>query len=193
MVRIFLNYRRMDDPGHAGRLFDRLKVALADGHLFMDVDGSSIRPGDEFADVIEERVAACDILLAVIGPRWLELLRANAGSQQDFVVLEIEAALRYRKRVVPVFVGDAPQLDPAELPESIRDLSRRQSVELRTARFDVDTNDFLDQLLHLRPEHAATPWRQWLVRPTEIAKATGRSSLSEDYATGCGIFRRGVF
>jgi hypothetical protein len=36
--KIFINYRRGDDPNAAGRLFDHLQEVFASEHLFMDVD-----------------------------------------------------------------------------------------------------------------------------------------------------------
>jgi hypothetical protein len=62
--KIFINYRRGDDPGHTGRLFDHLQDAFEPDQLFMDVD--SIAPGLDFVRVLEEQVAKCDVLLAVI-------------------------------------------------------------------------------------------------------------------------------
>ena len=36
--KIFINYRRGDDPGNTGRLFDRLQEVFSTDRLFMDVD-----------------------------------------------------------------------------------------------------------------------------------------------------------
>jgi hypothetical protein len=47
--RIFINYRRGDDPGNVGRLFDRLQETFEPTQLFMDVD--SIAPGLDFVRV----------------------------------------------------------------------------------------------------------------------------------------------
>jgi hypothetical protein len=88
--KIFINYRRGDDPGFTGRLFDRLEDAFPPEQLFMDVD--SIAPGLDFVRVLEEQVAACDIFLAVIGQHWLDA-RDAAGNRRldnpgDFVRIE---------------------------------------------------------------------------------------------------------
>ena len=68
--KIFINYRRGDDPGHTGRLFDHLQNSFASEQLFLDID--NIPPGLDFVQVINERVAECDILLAVIGKGWID-------------------------------------------------------------------------------------------------------------------------
>jgi hypothetical protein len=68
--KIFINYRRTDDPGFAGRLFDRLEETFTPEQLFMDID--SIELGDDFVRVLEDEVDRCDIFLAIIGPKWLD-------------------------------------------------------------------------------------------------------------------------
>jgi len=62
--KVFINYRRDDDPGFCGRLYDWLEEDLGAEHVFMDVDG--IDPGLEFKLVIDDMVARCDVLLAVL-------------------------------------------------------------------------------------------------------------------------------
>jgi hypothetical protein len=47
MAGIFINYRRDDAPGVAGRLFDYLASKYPRGNLFMDVD--AMQPGMDFA------------------------------------------------------------------------------------------------------------------------------------------------
>lgn len=74
---VFINYRRDDDPGFTGRLYDWLERDLGTKQIFMDVD--SIEPGLEFKLVIDAMVAGCDVLLAVIGPRWLTTVDEEAG------------------------------------------------------------------------------------------------------------------
>ena len=66
--KIFINYRRGDDPGFSQLLYSRLEDEFKVDNLFMDVEGH-IRPGDDFVEVLSAQVAASDILLAVIGPR----------------------------------------------------------------------------------------------------------------------------
>ena len=55
---------------HTCRLFDRLQDVFPPDQLFLDVD--NIAPGLEFVRVLNERVAECDIVLAVIGKGWLD-------------------------------------------------------------------------------------------------------------------------
>lgn len=67
--RVFISYRREESSGLAGRLYDRLAARFGDDQVFMDVD--TIALGVDFADVITQAVSTCEVLLAVIGPRWL--------------------------------------------------------------------------------------------------------------------------
>src|SRR5215813_4855936 len=139
--RIFINYRRGDDPGNTGRLFDRLQEAFRPEQLFMDVD--NIAPGLDFVHVLEQQVGQCDALLAVIGPRWLDALdhqgNRRLDNPDDFVRIEIESALSQGKRVIPVLVGDARMPRPDELPETMRPFVRRHAVRLTHERFGADT------------------------------------------------------
>lgn len=140
-ANIFVNYRRDDSAGHAGRLFDRLNLRFP-GRVFMDVD--TIEPGIDFAEVIEQAVGCCEVLIVVIGREWL-FLKDSTGqrrldSPNDFVRLEIGAALERHIRVIPVLVEGAAMPRPEELPPDLLKLTRRNAIELSDARwsFDVD-------------------------------------------------------
>ena len=134
--KIFINYRRGDGPCCATALYMRLEDEFGCERLFMDVD--HIKPGYDFEEVLRSEVGQCDVLLAVVGPRWAELLASRAGDPEDFVVVEIKAALDLGKRVIPVLIGDT-QFPPADiLPESIRAFGRKNAVSLRLERFKDD-------------------------------------------------------
>jgi TIR domain len=122
--KIFINYRRGDDAGFTTALYQRLEIEFASGDLFMDVEGH-IKPGDDFVEVLNAQVAASDVVLAVIGPRWAELLAVRRDDPDDFLAIEIKAALDQRKRVIPVLVGGASMPRADSLPEPIRPLARR--------------------------------------------------------------------
>src|SRR5215470_15612677 len=93
--RIFLCYRRDDSSAYAGRLFEMLAAEFGADQVFMDT--ASITPGEDWASVIVRRVAASDVLLAVIGTRWLlpndARRQAHLFNPNDNVRLEIVTAL----------------------------------------------------------------------------------------------------
>jgi TIR domain-containing protein len=66
---VFISYRRQESSGLAGRLYDRLAARFGDDQVFMDVD--AIAPGLDFTEVLADAVSTCEVLLAIIGPRWL--------------------------------------------------------------------------------------------------------------------------
>jgi formylglycine-generating enzyme required for sulfatase activity len=134
---IFINYRRGDGPCCATALYIVLEAEFGSDRLFMDVEGH-IKPGDDFVDVPRNQVAQCDAMLAIVGPRWAELLVSRAEDPDDFVVIEIKAALELGKRVIPLLMGEAhfPSVDI--LPETIRAFGRRNALVLRGDRFRSD-------------------------------------------------------
>lgn len=145
---IFISYRREDARHAAGRLYQHLAQRFRGERLFMDVD--SIEPGLDFVKVLTKTVADCDVLLAVIGPGWLDS-RDEAGAPRlakpkDFVRLEIEAALARDIRVVPVLVDGARMPGEDDLPESLRPLVTRNAVRLAHEQFGADAGRLADML-----------------------------------------------
>ncbi len=119
--KIFINYRRDDTRDSAARLRDRLAGVLGENEVFMDVD--NLLPGERFDLKLREALASTDIFLAVIGARWMDLLRARLESgERDFVCEEIAAALAAQIAIIPVVMDRAPLPKSRELPEHIRDL-----------------------------------------------------------------------
>ena len=143
--RIFINYRRADEAVFTHALYLQLEQEFGADDLFMDVEGY-IKPGDDFVEVLNAKVAACDIVLVVIGPRWLDLLSQRMNVPEDPVMIEIKAALDQSKRVIPVLVGGASMPQADRLPEAIRPLSRRNAVSLRPERFKADCRDLVPAL-----------------------------------------------
>jgi hypothetical protein len=147
--KVFINYRREDDQGNAGRLYDRLEAELGAGRIFMDVEGH-IKGGDDFVDVLRAQVAACDVLLAIIGPRWLtiadETARRRLDNPDDWVRVEIAGALEMGKRVIPVLVGGAEMPRADGLPEPLKPLARRQAIRITPERFKADTLGLVDHI-----------------------------------------------
>jgi hypothetical protein len=137
---IFISYRRDDTEGEAGRLFDDLVRAYGDDSVFMDVAG--INPGIDFRKAIDDNVATCGVLLAMIGPNWATITNSSGTRRlddpNDFVRLEIGSALARDIAVIPVLVHEAKMPTPDQLPENLKNLAYRNSVEITHARWNSD-------------------------------------------------------
>jgi hypothetical protein len=136
VANIFISYRREDSGGHAGRLCDRLTARFGKARVFMDLQ--DIAPGQNFAQSIDETIATCDCVVAVIGPRWLEAIQRRAPGGEDFVQHEIAAALRRDITVIPVLVGGARMPAADQLPPVMSGLRYRNALAVRDERFDDD-------------------------------------------------------
>jgi hypothetical protein len=131
-LRVFLSYRRDDASGHAGRLYDLLAARYGAERVFMDID--AIPLGSEFAEAISRAVASCDVLIALIGRRWVQATEAGGRRRlddpDDFVRREIESALAQGVVVVPTCVQGAEIPRAEDLPPSLAPLARRQGFHL---------------------------------------------------------------
>lgn len=145
---IFLNYRRDDSKFAAGRLYDRLRQTFEEADLFMDVD--NIPDGADFKTVLDEHVAKCDVFLAIIGPSWLTLTgpdgQRRIDNPDDFVRIEIEAALQRGIRVIPVLVDRASLPVADELPHLLKPLVERQARAITYERFGQDSAELVRQI-----------------------------------------------
>ena len=151
---IFISYRREDSRHAAGRLREVLSESVPNDRLFMDVD--NIPLGLDFQQVLEKQLARCEVMLVVIGDRWLDA-RDEGGNRRldnanDFVRLEIETALRRDIRVVPVLL-DGVELPPAvALPDSLQSLTRRQGMQISHASFTSDAQRLYHGIAQVLPK-----------------------------------------
>ena len=137
---IFISYRRDESAGYAGRIADSLVQHFGEDRVFRDID--SIEPGLDFAEAIERAVGSSEVLIAVIGKNWLTATDA-AGHKRlqnadDYVRLEIAAALQRNIRVIPLLVQGASMPSANELPDDLAPLSRRNAFELHDASWRDD-------------------------------------------------------
>ena len=141
MNNIFISYRRADSIGTAGRIRDRLVKEFGRDRVFVDVD--DIPYGGDFEKVLAGKIDACTVLLAIIGPNWLQA-RSDSGQPRlqqeiDFVGIEIGTALkRDGLTVIPVLVDGAKMPSAQALPDKLRALARRNAIDLRNTQFGSD-------------------------------------------------------
>ena len=158
--RIFISYRREDSAGYAQAILGRL-VQYSEYQVTMDV-GGDMEPGVQFQRLIEDAVGQCDILLAVIGKRWATRL----DNPDDFVRLEISAALARNIGVTPVLVDGMTMPNEDDLPSIVQPITRRNAFEIRNSRFNYDL------------DHLITGLRRILKAPE------GKRKVTENYGRG---------
>jgi hypothetical protein len=159
MGGVFISYRRDDSQGSTGRIADRLHDLLGDEiPLFLDID--SIRPGQDFREVISQTLAQCDVTLVMIGPRWLEVTDDDGNvritDESDLHRLEVESALASSATTIPVLVEGASMPAPGDLPESIRELAYLHAAEVSVRRFSADAS-YLGELIRSVVAAGPTP------------------------------------
>ena len=145
---VFISYRRDDSAGWAGRLEDDLADRLGPSHVFRDV---AVPAGVDYEEYIEGVLDSCHVVIVVIGPGWVSSTGADGTPRlahpDDLLRREIERALqRTDVIVVPVLVQGATMPAAHELPAGLRELARRQALELSDGRWRHDVTRLIAQL-----------------------------------------------
>jgi hypothetical protein len=143
---IFVSYRRSDSADIAGRIYDRLTGKFGRIPIFKDVD--SIPLGLDFKEYLDAKVSECNILLAIIGDRWLDAIdetgERRLDDPADFVRIEIESALNRGIPVIPLLVRGAQMPREAKLPDGLKKLAYRNGIPIR---HDPDFHRDMDRLI----------------------------------------------
>ena len=157
MSGIFISYRREDSSPYAGRLFDRLADRYGEERIFMDID--TMKVGLDFVEQIAEAVQSCDVLIAVIGKTWVNIQdeggHRRLDNPEDFVRVEIQAALERNIPVVPLLVWGAEMPKASDLPEPIAKLTRRHAMKMSDERFRADATRLIEQIQEYMTEETA--------------------------------------
>jgi hypothetical protein len=140
------------------------------------MDVAAIEPGRDFRKAIDQSVAACTVLLAVIGREWLESTDASGSRRlddpNDFVRIELASALRRDIPVVPVLVRGAKMPQPDQLPDDLKDLAYRNAVELTHARWKSDVQVLIHALRPYMDVADASPSAAPVAAPAASAAPT---------------------
>lgn len=150
--KIFISYRRDDSAGHAGRLYADLTCRFGIKQVFFDV--AAISPGENFDTVIQQAISECDVLIAVIGKRWLKTIvrPSELESRVDFVRLEISTAINRNIPIIPVLIQGEKMPDSEELPRGLEAIARRQALEISDNRWNHDIEQLTTCLKDVIPK-----------------------------------------
>jgi hypothetical protein len=149
MSGVFISYRRADSAGHAGRLFDHLSMRFGEDLIFQDFD--DIKPGTDFMQAIQTAIKACNIMLVLIGPLWIEDAkgRRRLDDPKDVLRLEVSEALKGDLTVIPVLLGGATMPIAEDLPEPLKPLSKRHAAEVTDSRWNYDVGRLIERIQEL--------------------------------------------
>lgn len=140
----FISYRRSDSQAQAGRLHDEMARHFGEGRVFIDV--ADVGVGADFIEAIERTIKASEVALVVIGRDWLTAAEGSGrrlDDPNDFVRMEVAAALRQGLWVIPVLVRGAAMPRASELPDDLKDLARHNAYPLDDNRWIRDVADLI--------------------------------------------------
>jgi hypothetical protein len=145
---IFISYRRLDSKSDARSICQRLEKTFGKRKVVIDVD--SIRPGEDFQSVLKNDLEKCNVMVVVIGPRWLELMRhsgpTDSETSHDYVHLEVASALERKLAIFPVLVDGAAMPEAKDLPDVLKPLAFRQAFSVRHDSFPRDMRGLEQEL-----------------------------------------------
>jgi len=144
---IFISYRHgTTDSWVARLLFDRLESDFA---VYYDTSRQSNDFGDDFAAGIDDALATCRVLFAVIGPNWTSLdgIR-RLNEEKDWVRRELRLALARGDslRIVPLFIGAEKAPDLSGVPEDLRALAGKNGRMLNPDFWEVESQELVSRL-----------------------------------------------
>src|SRR5262249_41613608 len=135
----------------------------------------------------DENVASCGVLLAVIGPTWLdakdEIGVRRLDNPMDFVRLETAAALKRDIPVVPVLVRGARLPKSEQLPDDLKELAYRNGVELTHVRWDSDVEVLIKALLRQLSDETSPPTERNKPPAPKLPKAAREQSYKQSRHT----------
>lgn len=156
MPLIFMNYRTQDAPEAATLIERELSRVFGDENVFRA--SKSIGPGSRYPQELLTAVRRSHVLLAVIGPRWLEARSADApgapADPDDWTCREIREAFESGTVVIPVLVSRAERLRAEDLPPELDVLADCQYRRFDHRNADADLSCLVDDLIGLLPELA---------------------------------------
>ena len=181
MPGIFISYRRSDSTDATGRIHDRLLSEFGRGKVFKDVD--SIPIGTDFRGHLTDVLKQCRVVIVVVGAGWIDAKstsnKRRLEDPEDFVRIELEAALARDIPVIPVLVGNATMPTETQLPTSLAAFAFRQATVVRPdPDFHRDMDRLIKALTGLEPSVSPTRWMRAVAKWVRGAKSSGNSATT---------------
>ncbi|AXX30272.1 toll/interleukin-1 receptor domain-containing protein [Actinosynnema pretiosum subsp. pretiosum] len=157
MTGVFVNYRVKDTPYAAAAISALLVERFGAEQVFRDA--VSMEPGVRYPEEMRAALRRSDVLVSLVGPRWLEVDEATGRpriwGERDWVRWEIAEALRLGIAVVPVLLLETPEDARAprhdQLPDDIRAFAGLQAARVRQRQLARDVAELVNRLVDLAP------------------------------------------
>ncbi|CAM4052517.1 toll/interleukin-1 receptor domain-containing protein [Kibdelosporangium persicum] len=176
MGGIFVSYRSGPHSVIVGALEDRLRHYFGDDQVFVD---HQMTPGTPYPDELRTRLLASDVVVAVIHDGWLAEFAKERP--KDWVLFEIDTALRTPIPVIPVVLEDLDPPQRHDLPDEIAEIAVLQVARVRRATFRADIN----HLVHMLERYVAPAT---VPPPKPAAKRTPKRVVSRVAAWALALF-----
>ena len=154
VTEVFVSYRADDSVHAAMAISDRLARHFGRGCVFRDQDSLSL--GSLYPGHIRRAARRCDVMLAVIGPHWLDARDAWGGRRiddpRDWVRWELRIAFQRGIPVVPILLDDTALPGRDQLPADISLLSVSNYWRIRHQSLDADVVGLITRLDGKPPE-----------------------------------------
>lgn len=143
MASIFFSYRKQgEDKPSSLRLADDFRTAFGEDSIFRDEKGLKL---GRFKEQLLEKIESCQMLIAVIGPTWMQRI-GDLHKENDWVRREIEIALERDIQIAPVLVDGAIQPVQSDLPDSLAELFEFQFITIHAKHWQTDVDDLISSV-----------------------------------------------
>jgi uncharacterized protein YecT (DUF1311 family) len=176
VAKIAISYRRSDSQDITGRIFDRLAQQYGRDTVFRDID--SIQPGIDFRTQIADALTATDVLLVIVGPRWLgrgKGVESRMDNESDPVRVEVEMALKRDIPIIPVLVSGMKMPEVGQLPDTLKDFAYRHAVQVDGGR---DFDHHIDGLIRTLDQFFAGKGMALPGQPGSVGSSAGAASAA---------------
>ena len=143
---IFLSYRRKNADGHSNVGTVRTFMYVFERHgyeVFFDFKDCT---DEYFSDTILPAIRTCQYFVLVLTRGCLE----RCKDKGDWLRREIEEAIKYRRKIIPITPDGEFEVWPMDIPDSMNALSANDGLQITTIHTDSIFEDNMAQLIRNR-------------------------------------------